>query len=865
MGGPPFITKKMRKIDPLIFCTVRGYEVNLQEMREIRVISHPTRATRLKLVATLAIVFFHLTMAATPVDSLSILLNALNANKDLKDTRLASNDLNAIATIYLDLQQAQLGIKYIERSIDLQRKSKHHDLLASSLATAAQLYLMNNEPDKATSAIDESISIDQRNNDTANTALHQTIKASILERQSEHQEALTLLSLARPVLEQGGNAHSLAMCYNQLGLVLDQLGKRDEAVVYYKKALQQSIKCNWARGERDAERGLWETLRDEKPAIAMLHLERCMTLTDSLCHQISSTSMRAVGASSQQMGITQPSIVSSPLIRWGGLLLLLLLIATLLGLFYVWRKSKAALKMQRQTQSLRDHFFTNITNELQTPLTVIMSAGQQLVDTQKASTEANRHIGEMIVNQGNNMLELVNQLLDIEKVKANIEQPELKHGDIVMFVRMLVDNFTDKAHEHMLSIEFFSPMTSTVVVFAPDYLRKIVHILVDNAIEYTPRNGQIKVALEMVEDNRFRLTVADTGKGIPIEEQQRVFEPFSQQENGDRGVRTVLELSLVNQLVKTINGTIDIHSEIEKGTTITITFPVQKGDSKIVEALTYRPQFNEMLMIKPGENRQKPLVFIVENNEDVAFFIASHLHDNYNLRMAHDGREAFRNAQDMVPDLIITNIVMPVMGGKELTKNLRANPTLNHIPIIAMTSNTSEQERLSCIEAGADAVLVKPFNSSELKLLAHHFITQRNTLRERFINESNVDQSDRTMEQMSKDDKEFMHKLVEVIQAQMSKDDIDMEHIAAALSLSRKQLRTRVMALTGLNPVAYVLQVRLNYARRMIASEGTSLTAIASKCGFQNLSHFSKSFKQQFGVSPMQFRKSSGNYGQAER
>ena len=181
-----------------------------------------------------------------------------------------------------------------------------------------------------------------------------------------------------------------------------------------------------------------------------------------------------------------------------------------------------------------------------------------------------------------------------------------------------------------------------------------------------------------------------------------------------------------------------------------------------------------------------------------------------------------------------------------------------------MTANTSEHERLSCFEAGADAVLVKPFNSREMQLLVKHMINQRAVLREKLASSSADNKVNTVVSQMSKEDKEFIHRLVDVIQAQMANADIDMEHIAAALSLSRKQLRTRVMAVTGLTPVAYVLQVRLNYARRMILNEDTSLTSIASKCGFQNLSHFSKAFKQQFGLSPLQFRKSMDSFGSAE-
>ena len=352
----------------------------------------------------------------------------------------------------------------------------------------------------------------------------------------------------------------------------------------------------------------------------------------------------------------------------------------------------------------------------------------------------------------------------------------------------------------------------------------------------------------------MRLIVSDTGNGIPESELESLFEPFTNQNFDDNGVSTGLELSLAYQLVKTIGGDIKVDSGSDRGTTFTITFPVQQIQPQDSIDNRELPQFAEQRIRQTERSRQKPLVFIVENNDDVAFFMANILGEQYELRIARDGREAFRNAQDLAPDVIITNIMMPVMDGKELMRKIRDDAALNHTPIIALTSRRDEQERMSCIQAGADAVLVKPFNSSELKLVIKHFIAQRSNMRE-LVAKTSYDSNDQVAASMSKEDKEFINRLISVIHAQMAKEDIDMEHIAAALSLSRKQLRTRVMSITGLTPVAYVLQVRLNYAHRLITTQDLSLTAIANKCGFQNLSHFSKSFKQQFGVSPLQFRK----------
>ena len=788
--------------------------------------------------------------------ALKCVLEACAIDSEQGNEEYISSDLNSIAIIYLAVKQPQSGIKYIEKAIAIERKLKRTDCLAMRLGIACELYLMNNEPDKALAAIEEAYLLDQKAGREEKAAIRMSQKSAVLENMSRLDEAHNLLLRAMPILEKFKNSYSLAVCYNQLGSVNVKLGHQQAAMGYYKKALEQSIKCNSPKTERIAEHGLWQTMRQDNPAIAAVHLERYTVLTDSLQSKLLSTLAGVMDISVEEKifeGSKENSLKNNRLIKWGGSLLALMLFLLLAGITFAWRKNKSAIKIHQQTQELKSHFFTNITNELQTPLTVIMSAGQQLLENGKTNVEERKKLGELIISHGNNMLGLVNQLLEIEKVKSVVENPDKKHGDIVMFVRMLVENYTDQANAKLVNLEFHSALNSLFVGFPLDYVRKIVHTLVEFAIRFTPRNGKVSVSIDKYEAGRVRLVVADTGKGVPEEEMGHLFDPLSQGREGDgEGAGVSAGLTLVRQIVLAMNGTINVESRVGQGTTFTITFPIESGKNDEDAADTIS-QFAEKRL--RAHSKQLPLVFIVENNEDVAFFIASHLRERYNLRLARDGREALQNAQDLVPDLIITNMSMPVMDGWELIKQLRSIPTLKHIPIIAMTSNMSEHERMACVETGADYVLVKPFNSGELRLVAGHLINQRSVIRDRLIESRNDSTREASPAPMSKKDQEFISKLVDVIHAQMAKDDIDIEHIAAALSLSGKQLRTRVMAITGLTPVAYVLQVRLNYARRMISNEDTSLTIIASKCGFQSISHFSKAFKQQFGVSPLQYRK----------
>ena len=795
-------------------------------------------------------------------DALETQLAAYDIDKKLDDETLISSDLNTLAAIYLEMKQPEAGINFIEKSLAIERKLNRTDRIAIRLGIASELYLLNNEPEKAMKAIEEAYAIDNEAGREEKAAIRLSQKGAILEHQSQLDDALHVVNKALTILQKYGNKYSIAVCHNQLGSIHNQLGNHQQAIDNYKKALEMSILCGSPTIERKAERGLWETMRIENPAIALLHLERYTALNDSLQDKTALAKLKALDLSTLNRKLDDSGTIYEryrTLFIVGASILGVMLLLTLAGLFYVWRKNRSALKILKQSQELRNHFLSNITNKLHTPLTVIMGAGEQMLNSNKTSVDENQRLGQMIVNHGNNMLNIVNQLLDINNT---IDLPEHKTGDIVMFVRMLVDNFADEAHNKLIQLDFICPLKTLTVDFTPDHLRRITHRLIANALKFTPRNGNVTVELSSINHNKMKLVVSDTGKGIPVEERDRIFEPFFQKDRGDDNLHTALDLMLVNQLVQAINGSITVESEIDHGTSFTIVFPVQQAESQSPEAVEEMPKFAEKRIRQNRSTKQKPLVFIVENSEDIAFFIASKLRDQFELRFARDGREAFTNTQDLVPDLIITSTVMPVMDGKELMRKIKANSSLKHIPIIALTSKTGEQERISCIEAGVDVVLVKPFNSLEMQLVANRLIKQRTNIRERFSKTVNISK-DSSDSQLSKNDKEFINRLINVIHAQMAKNDIDMEHIAAAMSLSRKQLRTRVMAITGLNPVAYVLQVRLNYARRMILTQDIPLTVIATKCAFPNLSHFSKAFKQQFGISPTQFRKNMDDIEQS--
>lgn len=782
--------------------------------------------------------------------ALEALITAYQIDKKLGDDKLISSDLNTFAAIYLAMQQPQPGISYIEQAIAIERKQNRPDRLAIRLGMASELYLMDGQTEKALETIKEAYEIDYRDGREERAAVRLSQLGAVLEAQNKLEEAQKTVSKALAILEKHQSIYSTAVCHNQLGSIAFKQGNTEAAIAHHKKALEQSIKCGATSVERKAEHGLWQAMREENPVVAMIHLERYTALSDSLHQHIASAQMNVMNATLMNMEQDEISKEANHR-RWLTLLLgsfLSIVSLVALGMMFIaWRRSKRALQLQQQTQKMRAHFIDNITHELHLPLTIIIDAGQQLQQGVKTSSEENRRMGDIISTHGNKMLSLINQLLDIDA--ANSLKPEMTAGDIAMFVRMLVDNFKDSANRKNIMLEFVSPVHSLNVMFAPERIRKIVQSLIENAIKFTPEKGSITVKLDSPERGRVLLQVINTGIGIPPQEKEKLFEPFY----NNNGVDTVVSLALVRQLVLSIGGSIDVESTPGVGTTFTIGIPCTPTSGY---GISDEDGSSTAEGDRPSNDatRHRPLVLIAESNDDFAFFIAHHLRKDYELRFVNDGVEAMNYARDLVPDLIIANMTLPVMNGKELIRQLREDKDLAHIPVIAMTPNPSEEERVACIQTGADIVLVKPFNSTEMRLQVKHLISQHALLKQRYAKiciQAPVSPSDNK-------DNQFIHRLMDVAEAQMSRGNVDIDQIAAALSISRKVMRERVMAITGLTPVAFVLRVRLNKAENLIKKSDLPLTAIANKCGFQNLSHFSKAFKQQFGVSPLQYRKHHG-------
>ena len=512
-------------------------------------------------------------------------------------------------------------------------------------------------------------------------------------------------------------------------------------------------------------------------------------------------------------------------------LTVILLLAVISALLYGQRMRHRSMEMMREASRLREDFFTNITHEFRTPLTVILGLSRKI----RENTEVPQSVSDKastIERQGNRLLTLVTQLLDISKVKSVIGEPNWQHGNICAQVAMLLETYIDYAANRGVTLKYHYDQ-AIEMDFVPDYVNKVMSNLVSNALKFTPNGGTISVNLYQRGD-RLHIDVSDTGHGISSDKLAHIFEPFYTTGDTGEAKGTGIGLALTQEIISHLDGTITAESQVGKGTTFHIVMPIQNRSADPVTETEIG-------------NSGKPIIVVAEDNADVADLLCTQLEPFYEVVAARDGVEALKRAGEIIPDLVITDVMMPNMDGMALARAIRANDLTAHIPIIMVTARVTEQDRIEGIKAGADAYLVKPFNTEELLTRVAKLLEQRIMLRDKYaqtITQAPV--TDDTIED------HFLARVEQVIVAHINKgEDITVTMVADDLNITARQLHRKVTGLINQSPAALIRITRINCAKTIMAAKPEMpLKSVALACGFTDYSHFAKVFRTVTGISP---------------
>lgn len=539
----------------------------------------------------------------------------------------------------------------------------------------------------------------------------------------------------------------------------------------------------------------------------------------------------------------------------------LLAAVTIAFLLYSLRMRSRNTKLMNKLEQNRSEFFTNITHEFRTPLTVILGLSEQLQEDDEPQKETIRRRAAIISRQGNNLLQLINQLLDISKVKSAIGTPDWKRGNIVAFISMITESYQEMCAQKRIELSFVSAESEINMDFAPHYIKRVVDNLISNSIKFTAAYGKIYVTTKR-EDDKLVLTVADNGRGIDPEDLPHIFDAFYQGKAvADGNMGTGIGLSLVNQIVKACGGEITVYSALNDGTIFTVRVPLKHNKDKSGEIDFANLKHDSRSIIAPVETpvnddnglNNKKRILVVEDHSDVSYYIGSILEDKYSVYYARTGQEGIDKAKEILPDLIVTDLMMPEMDGLEMSQAIRNSELLSHIPIVVITAKTSEEDRIKGIETGVDAYLNKPFNKDELRVLISNLIKQRKLLLEKFRHKDSATHSDAPQTSANQ---QLLDKFVSLVYANIKTGDLSIDNLASQMAMTSSQLRRKIHSITGVNPATYISNIRMSRARNLLETHpDMPIGDVALECGFYDMAHFSRIFKQIYGMSPTRYRK----------
>ena len=532
-----------------------------------------------------------------------------------------------------------------------------------------------------------------------------------------------------------------------------------------------------------------------------------------------------------------------------------ILIGALVVFVFVQRiQRRNHLALKRFTE-MRENFFTNITHEFRTPLTVILGMSRDLPG--KSPDELKQSV-QSIERQGYGLLQLINQLLDISKIESQMGNLDWRNGYITTYISMLVDTYRDYARCKNIDLQLYFKHPVTMD-FVPDYVNKVFNNLISNALKFTPDYGKINIALWR-EGDSFFVDVTDTGEGMDQETAENAFKPFYQGETDSKNLGTGVGLALVKQIIDAVHGEISVKSEVGKGTTFHIQIPItNKSDIKLneqtVDNAPNLPTEEKKLVDTEAEDNQCT-VLVIEDNRDIAAYIGDVLSDRYAVAYATNGEDGLKKAIDIVPDLIVTDLMMPGMDGLELCRRIRSNDVVNHIPIVIVTAKISDQERIKGIEAGADAYLAKPFNVDELRSIVERLLDRQRSLRSKFgDNATNTKEPQQQELQLTDAERRFLAKTVDHIYLLMDKQQLDVNTLAEKLCMSSRQFHRKIVTLTGSSPASFILKIKMKRARHLLETDPKlSVDEIAFRCGFEHTSSFYHAFRKTYGVTPKEMQ-----------
>lgn len=523
------------------------------------------------------------------------------------------------------------------------------------------------------------------------------------------------------------------------------------------------------------------------------------------------------------------------------------------------RQRQQETEVLRRVDEMKTHFFSNLTHEFRTPLTLILNAAEQLENT-VAEPIAQTRV-KAIQQNTHQLLRLINEMLDLTKKDAGKLEINEAIGDPMAQLAQIVRAFEGIAEKKQLTLAFAAEDLGRDYFFDRDKLEKIVYNLLSNAIKFTPEGGKVTVNAHISPQNVFFLKVNDTGIGVASEKLPYIFERFYQVDASStrQYAGTGIGLALVKELVEMMGGTIKAESILHLGSSFVVEIPLKEASPQNGKAETISFELTPTFLNGSQNSDSTPLpsvdtphILVIEDNEELRHFLVESLQETYQVRAAANGREGIKLALEYLPDVVITDVMMPLADGYEVIQTLKNDERTSHIPVIVLSAKSSFDSKLKGLSFGADEYMSKPFSLTELRIRVKNTIAARQKLLLKIAASAPItpEMTDSVAPILIEKEQLFLQKIKKIILANLAEESFEIEGLAQKANLSRSQLYRKIQALTQQTPSQFIHQVRLERAHELLKEGNLNVTQVAYEVGYSSQSYFSKMYQEYFGYSP---------------
>jgi signal transduction histidine kinase/DNA-binding response OmpR family regulator len=518
-----------------------------------------------------------------------------------------------------------------------------------------------------------------------------------------------------------------------------------------------------------------------------------------------------------------------------------------------------------ELESFKSRFFTNLTHEFRTPLTLIIGMSKEIdQDSKRWLPEGTK----MIIDSARKLLNLINQIMDLSRMESHMINLRMVQGDVVSYLGYIVDSFKGNAIARQIEVHYLCHESQVIMDFDPGQLATIVTNLLSNAVNFSTTGENVYISLTYLTDKgneEIEISVQDHGVGIPKEELDRIFERFYQVQSTQSAshIGSGVGLALVKELVEILNGQITASSTVGKGSMFKVRLPITRNAQMLEPTLhpdgrISLPYQHDLLHVNSelpanGNGNGKPELLIIEDNDDVVKYLNICLQDLYHITVSKNGEEGLAQAIKSVPDIILSDVLMPIKNGIAVCREVKANPITSHIPFILLSAKADAESRTDGLEAGADVYIVKPFDKNELRAQILNLLNRFADYHQRYANPESIQSTVEIVNQAVED--EFITRFRALVHDNLDNSEFAVHHLERGLFLSRSQLHKKLKALTGLSAMQFVNRIRLSVARDKLRTDPVSISDIAYQVGYTDPNYFTRAYSAEFGETPTETRK----------